>query len=237
MTPAMFDELMAVVALANDTNRLSNGYRIDVDDAVPRSARALTPCPRPTPPAARAPDAALYPGDRAVRDRPPAARRRPHDVLGGVRQSGRRAARVPARRPRRRLPAAPSALLRSGVLEHRAVRPARRGALDAVARRCTTTRRRISSRTSSGCARRSHIERWLVFGGSWGSTLALAYAQAHPDRVLGLVLRGIFLATRPELDWFMHGIRNDLPRGVARVRGVPAGGRARRPARRAITGG
>jgi len=55
------------------------------------------------------------------------------------------------------------------------------------------------------------IERWLLFGGSWGSTLALAYAQAHPDRVLGLVLRGIFLATPAELDWFMHGIRAIFP--------------------------
>jgi proline iminopeptidase len=55
------------------------------------------------------------------------------------------------------------------------------------------------------------IERWLVFGGSWGSTLALAYAQAHPDRVLGLVLRGIFLATENEIDWFMHGMRNVFP--------------------------
>jgi proline iminopeptidase len=55
------------------------------------------------------------------------------------------------------------------------------------------------------------IERWLVFGGSWGSTLALAYAQAHPERVLGLVLRGIFLATASEIDWFMHGMRNVFP--------------------------
>ena len=55
------------------------------------------------------------------------------------------------------------------------------------------------------------IEKWLVFGGSWGSTLALAYAQAHPDRVLGLVLRGIFLATQTEIDWFMHGMRNIFP--------------------------
>ena len=46
------------------------------------------------------------------------------------------------------------------------------------------------------------IERWLVFGGSWGSTLALAYAQAHPERVTGLVLRGIFLLRRKELLWF-----------------------------------
>lgn len=46
------------------------------------------------------------------------------------------------------------------------------------------------------------IERWVVFGGSWGSTLSLAYAQAHPERVLGLVLRGIFLARQGELRWF-----------------------------------
>ncbi|MDR3447074.1 MULTISPECIES: prolyl aminopeptidase [unclassified Dyella] len=46
------------------------------------------------------------------------------------------------------------------------------------------------------------IERWVVFGGSWGSTLALAYAQAHPERVLGLVLRGIFLGRPGELRWF-----------------------------------
>lgn len=46
------------------------------------------------------------------------------------------------------------------------------------------------------------IERWLVFGGSWGSTLALAYAQAHPAVVGALVLRGIFLLRRRELDWF-----------------------------------
>ncbi|HLF77170.1 MAG TPA: prolyl aminopeptidase [Dehalococcoidia bacterium] len=46
------------------------------------------------------------------------------------------------------------------------------------------------------------IERWQVFGGSWGSTLALAYAEAHPDRVTELVLRGIFLLRRSELDWF-----------------------------------
>ena len=46
------------------------------------------------------------------------------------------------------------------------------------------------------------IERWQVFGGSWGSTLALAYAQAHPTRVTELVLRGIFLLRESELDWF-----------------------------------
>jgi proline iminopeptidase len=45
-------------------------------------------------------------------------------------------------------------------------------------------------------------EQWLVFGGSWGSTLALAYAETHPDRVSELVLRGIFTLRRAELDWF-----------------------------------
>ncbi len=46
------------------------------------------------------------------------------------------------------------------------------------------------------------IERWVVFGGSWGSTLALAYAQKHPERVKALALRGIFLLRRSELEWF-----------------------------------
>ncbi|MDH3220727.1 MAG: prolyl aminopeptidase [Gammaproteobacteria bacterium] len=50
-----------------------------------------------------------------------------------------------------------------------------------------------------------HIERWVVFGGSWGSTLALAYAQTHPDRVLGLILRGIFLARDADVCWFFNG--------------------------------
>jgi proline iminopeptidase len=46
------------------------------------------------------------------------------------------------------------------------------------------------------------IERWLVFGGSWGSTLALAYAETHPARVTGMILRGIFLARPEEIRWF-----------------------------------
>ena len=46
------------------------------------------------------------------------------------------------------------------------------------------------------------IERWQVFGGSWGSTLGLAYAEAHPARVSELVLRGIFLLRKQEIDWF-----------------------------------
>ena len=49
------------------------------------------------------------------------------------------------------------------------------------------------------------IARWQVFGGSWGSTLALAYAQKHPDRTTELVLRGIFMLRRWELEWFYQG--------------------------------
>ncbi|MEX0368849.1 MAG: prolyl aminopeptidase [Ruegeria sp.] len=49
------------------------------------------------------------------------------------------------------------------------------------------------------------IEQWIAFGGSWGATLALVYAQTHPDRVSRLVLRGVFLMTQAELDWFYGG--------------------------------
>ncbi|MFC4669068.1 prolyl aminopeptidase [Seohaeicola nanhaiensis] len=49
------------------------------------------------------------------------------------------------------------------------------------------------------------IERWIVFGGSWGATLALIYAQTHPDHVTNLILRGVFLMTQSELDWFYGG--------------------------------
>jgi proline iminopeptidase len=59
--------------------------------------------------------------------------------------------------------------------------------------------------------RRLNIERWIVFGGSWGSTLALAYAEAHPQRCMALALRGIFLCRKPEIDWFLYGIRNVYP--------------------------
>jgi len=55
------------------------------------------------------------------------------------------------------------------------------------------------------------IDRWLVFGGSWGSTLAMAYASTHAERVAGLILRGIFLATRDEINWFLYTVRNFFP--------------------------
>ena len=49
------------------------------------------------------------------------------------------------------------------------------------------------------------IDSWIVFGGSWGATLSLVYAQSHPDRTTHLVLRGVFLMTQAELDWFYGG--------------------------------
>ncbi len=56
------------------------------------------------------------------------------------------------------------------------------------------------------------VSKWLLFGGSWGSTLALAYAEAHPERVLGLVLRGIFLCREQEIHWFyQHGASRIFP--------------------------
>jgi proline iminopeptidase len=54
------------------------------------------------------------------------------------------------------------------------------------------------------------VEQWLLFGGSWGSTLALLYAQANPRRVRGMILRGIFLARERDLHWFAHD-------GVSRI--------------------
>jgi proline iminopeptidase len=61
------------------------------------------------------------------------------------------------------------------------------------------------------------IDKWVVFGGSWGSTLALAYAVKHPERVAGLVLRGIFLLRKSEIDWFYQaGASHVYPDAFAR---------------------
>jgi len=55
------------------------------------------------------------------------------------------------------------------------------------------------------------VEKWLVTGGSWGSFLSLAYAQAYPERCLGLIVRGIFTGGDDELHWWYYGIRNMFP--------------------------
>ena len=55
-----------------------------------------------------------------------------------------------------------------------------------------------------------NIERWALFGGSWGATLALAYAETHPERVTAMILRGVFSGRRAELDWFYQSGANRL---------------------------
>ncbi len=55
------------------------------------------------------------------------------------------------------------------------------------------------------------VERWYIFGGSWGATLGMAYAQAYPDRCLGLVFRGMFLCRRSEFEWILEGAKAFFP--------------------------
>ncbi|HEY9080404.1 prolyl aminopeptidase [Magnetovibrio sp.] len=60
---------------------------------------------------------------------------------------------------------------------------------------------------------REHLgfAKWLVVGGSWGATLALAYGTRHAERCLGFILRGVFLGTKPEVDWFLNGMAGFFP--------------------------
>ncbi len=59
--------------------------------------------------------------------------------------------------------------------------------------------------------KRMGVERWHLFGGSWGSALALAYAQTHPERCISLIMRGIFLMEQAEVDWFLYGMKMIFP--------------------------
>jgi len=68
------------------------------------------------------------------------------------------------------------------------------------------------------------LDRMILFGGSWGSTLALAYAIAYPDRVGGMVLRGVFLASRAEIDWYLYALRNFVPEAWAALAQGEEGG-------------
>ncbi len=129
------------------------------------------------------------------------------EVSGNPRRQARR---VPARRPRwRHLPDAP-AVLRSRRVPDRAVRPARLRPFRAARRgRCGSVREHHRSpaarhRTAAHPARNRPLAG--LRGGSWGgSTLALAYAQRYPERVCELVLRGVFLLRRSEIDWYYNG--------------------------------
>ncbi|MEM6490972.1 MAG: prolyl aminopeptidase [Pseudomonadota bacterium] len=70
------------------------------------------------------------------------------------------------------------------------------------------------------------VERWAVFGGSWGATLGLRYAQTYPERVAALILRGVFLGRRREIDWFLHGVGRFFPEAARAFLGhLPEGER------------
>jgi len=56
-----------------------------------------------------------------------------------------------------------------------------------------------------------HVDRWHLFGGSWGSTLALSYSAQHSEHVLSMILRGIFLCEQTEIDWFLYGMQKIFP--------------------------
>jgi proline iminopeptidase len=66
------------------------------------------------------------------------------------------------------------------------------------------------------------VDRWVLFGGSWGSTLALAYAIAHPHAVAGMILRGVFLGSREEIRWYLEGMKRFIPEAWAEFAGEGA---------------
>ena len=71
-----------------------------------------------------------------------------------------------------------------------------------------------------------NVQTWVVFGGSWGSTLALAYGQTYPESVSGFILRGVFLFRASEVDWFLHGMGHFFPESWQRFRDfIPVGER------------
>ena len=77
--------------------------------------------------------------------------------------------------------------------------------------------------TSSGCAAHLGIDRWLVWGGSWGSTLGLAYAEAHPERVTEMILVSVVTTTAREVEWVTRAMGRIFPAEWATFRdGVPA---------------
>lgn len=64
------------------------------------------------------------------------------------------------------------------------------------------------------------IQRWHIFGGSWGSTLAMAYAAVHPQTCISLILRGIYMNEQPEIDWFLYGIKTIFPEAWEQFAGL-----------------
>ena len=171
--------------------------------------------------------------DRPLRDGTARRRRAAHAVLGNLRERGWRAARLPARRAGRRLPAAPSPLLRSRVLAHRAVRPARRGALDALRRdhrqHDAASRRRPRAAAPPSRNRALAALRRIV-GFDAGARLRRGAPGALPrPRAARDLPRP---AVRARLVHARHALR--VSRSLARLPRVPAAGRARRSARQLL---
>ena len=152
-----------------------------------------------------------------------------------MRQPAGQAGGVRARRPGRRRRRALAPLLRPAQVPHRASSTSAAAGAARRTRASWTTPPGTSSPTWSDLRKHLGIERWLVFGGSWGSTLALAYAQAHPARVTELVLRGIFMLRNWEIDWFyQHGASAIFPDRWEDYVARDPEARARRPGRRVL---
>ena len=172
---------------------------------------AYIPQPRTRPPR-RLRAATLYPEIEPYRSGWLRVSADARDLLGGMRQSARQAGRLRARRSRRRRRCAVAPLLRPAQVSHRRVRPARLRPQPAAREPRSTTRRWHLVADMETLREHLGIDRWLVFGGSWGSTLSLAYAQTHPKRVTELVLRGIFMLREWEIHWFyQHGASAIFP--------------------------
>ena len=174
---------------------------------------------------------ALFPAIEPYAQRHAAARRAARHVLGAVRQSARRAGRVPARRARRRRapPCTGSSSIRRSIASS-STTSAAPGARRRSAS-CATTPRRIWSKTSSACAQHLGIERWLVFGGSWGidarARLRRGASRALPRRSCCAASSS---AARARSTGSSTACATIFPGGLARVRRTSAGRRTRRPA-------
>ena len=186
--------------------------------------RALFPPEPNVPTRALSREEFLYPALSPLR-----SGRLPLDALHTMywEESGKRARRaggVPARRAGRRQLARPSTLFRPALLSHRHLRPARRRARRRRSVSSPTTRRRIWSPTSSACASTSASSAGWCSADRGDRRLRSPTREAHPDRVLGLVLRGIFLCRPQEIHWFLYDLRF-----VSRSRGAHSRSSCRRP--------